>query len=213
MLKLNNLCFSYTPGKPVLQDLCLELADGELLAVMGPSGCGKSTLLNLIAGLLKPTSGALESDSRRTSYVFQEPRLFPWLTVEQNLRAVLPQKTDAADSAAANAASIADALALVELPEAGRLYPSELSGGMKTRISLARAVVYGGDLMLLDEPFAALNEELRADLLRRLKARLKEKGTSAILVTHQREDAEAFADRIFRLPPQLPPPPGAALRE
>ena len=71
MLKLNNLCFSYTPGKPVLQNLCLELADGELLAVMGPSGCGKSTLLNLIAGLLKPTSGTLESDSRRTSYVFQ----------------------------------------------------------------------------------------------------------------------------------------------
>ncbi len=210
MLKLNNLCFSYTPGKPVLQDLCLELADGELLAVMGPSGCGKSTLLNLIAGLLKPTSGALESDSRRTSYVFQEPRLFPWLTVEQNLRAVLPQKTDAADSAAANAASIADALALVELPEAGRLYPSELSGGMKTRISLARAVVYGGDLMLLDEPFAALNEELRADLLRRLKTRLKEKGTSAILVTHQREEAEAFADRIFRLSPTTAAPAGSS---
>lgn len=210
MLKLNNLCFSYTPGKPVLQDLCLELAEGELLAVMGPSGCGKSTLLNLIAGLLRPTSGTLESDSRRMSYVFQEPRLFPWLTVEQNLRAVLPHKADAADSAAANAASIADALALVELPDAGRLYPSELSGGMKTRISLARAVVYGGDLMLLDEPFAALNEELRADLLRRLKTRLKEKGTSAILVTHQREDAEAFADRIFRLPPATAAPAGSS---
>ena len=192
MLKLDRLCFSYTPGKPVLQDLCLELADGELLAVMGPSGCGKSTLLNLIAGLLRPTSGTLRSDSLRPAYVFQEPRLFPWLTVEQNLRAVLPPKADPA--------VIADALAQVELPDAGRLFPAALSGGMKTRVSLARALVYGGDLMLLDEPFAALNEELRTQLLHRLKARLKQTGSSAILVTHQREDAEAFADRIFRLP-------------
>lgn len=194
MLKLNNLCFSYTPGKPVLQNLQLELADGELLALMGPSGCGKSTLLNLIAGLLKPTAGELKTDSRLLAYVFQEPRLFPWLTVEQNLRAVLPPKADAA--------AIADALALVELPDVGKLYPAELSGGMKTRISLARAVVYGGDLMLLDEPFAALNEELRSRLLQRLKERLKAQGASAVLVTHQREDAVAFADRIVELHPQ-----------
>ena len=188
--------FSVT-AEAAAQDAFRSSFQFSLFPPLGTNGqyAGKYTngaSVNLIAGLLRPTSGTLRSDSLRPAYVFQEPRLFPWLTVEQNLRAVLPPKADPA--------VIADALALVELPDAGRLFPAALSGGMKTRVSLARALVYGGDLMLLDEPFAALNEELRTQLLHRLKARLKQTGSSAILVTHQREDAEAFADRIKILP-------------
>lgn len=193
MLKLSQVSFSYNRTQPVLRDLDLELRPGELLAVMGPSGCGKSTLLHLIAGLLKPTAGELRSDFQQVCCVFQEPRLFPWFTVEQNIRAVLPHK--------ASSAVIAEALELVELPDAGRLYPSELSGGMKSRASLARALAYGGDLMLLDEPFASLNEDLRQQLTRKIRERLTKTGAAAILVTHHRQDAQAFSDRLLELSP------------
>ncbi len=191
MLTIQQLSFSYTPDKPILRNLDLTLAKGELLAIMGPSGCGKTTLLHLIAGTLRPTSGLLASQHTRLAYVFQEPRLFPWLTVEENLRAILPKKTPPA--------GIQEALAFVDLQDCAKLYPSELSGGMRMRLSLARALAYGGDLLLLDEPFAALDRELKDSLLPRLRQHLKENEISAILVTHQAEDAALFADRCLTL--------------
>lgn len=191
MLKLQNISFSYGKKK-VFDNLSLSLNDGEILAVMGPSGCGKSTLLNLIAGLRKPIDGKIETDAVRISYAFQEPRLFPWLTVTQNLAAVLPEKENA-DS------KIANALATVGLSDSAYLYPAELSGGMKSRASLARTLAYGGELFLLDEPFAALNEELRKDLCTTLRQEFKARGASAILVTHQLSDAQALADRILTI--------------
>lgn len=191
MLEFQNVCFSYGK-KSVLTDLSFTLADGEILAVMGESGCGKSTLLQLVAGFLKPKSGSIVNHANKISYAFQEPRLFPWLTVAENLRAVLTDK-DGADQ------RIKDALEAVSLAEAAGLYPDELSGGMKSRASLARALAYGGDLYLLDEPFAALNDELRAELLVKLRERIKQSGASAILVTHQKTDAEWMADKILML--------------
>ena len=191
MLEFQNVCFAYGK-KQVLTDLSFTLSDGEILAVMGESGCGKSTLLQLVAGFLKPKSGIILNQACKISYAFQEPRLFPWLTVTENLRAVLSDK-DTADS------RIADALDAVSLSDAAHLYPDELSGGMKCRASLARALAYGGDLYLLDEPFAALNEELRAELSIKLRERIRQSGASAILVTHQRADAELMADRILML--------------
>lgn len=191
MLEFQNVCFAYGK-KQVLTDLSFILSDGEILAVMGESGCGKSTLLQLVAGFLKPKSGIILNQACKISYAFQEPRLFPWLTVTENLRAVLSDK-DTADS------RIADALDAVSLSDAAHLYPDELSGGMKSRVSLARALAYGGDLYLLDEPFAALNEELRAELSIKLRERIRQSGASAILVTHQRADAELMADRILAL--------------
>ena len=193
MLKLEQLFFSYTPEKAVLQNVSLVLAPGELLAVMGASGCGKSTLLNLIAGLLRPTAGILQNTFEKVAYVFQEPSLFPWLTVDQNIRAILPRKTEKNSATA----TVQEVLELVELSGEGSKYPSELSGGMKSRVTLARALAYGGDLMLLDEPFSALNEDLKARLIPRLRQRLKASNTAAILVTHQREDAVMFSDRIL----------------
>ena len=191
MLEFQNVCFAYGK-KQVLTDLSFTLSDGEILAVMGESGCGKSTLLQLVAGFLKPKSGIILNQACKISYAFQEPRLFPWLTVTENLRAVLSDK-DTADS------RIADALDAVSLSDAAHLYPDELSGGMKSRASLARALAYGGDLYLLDEPFAALNEELRAELSIKIRERIRQSGASAILVTHQRVDAELMADRILAL--------------
>lgn len=191
MLEFQNVCFAYGK-KLVLTALSFTLSDGEILAVMGESGCGKSTLLQLVAGFLKPKSGIILNQACKISYAFQEPRLFPWLTVTENLRAVLSDK-DKADS------RIADALNAVSLSDAAHLYPDELSGGMKSRASLARALAYGGDLYLLDEPFAALNEELRAELSIKLRERIRQSGAAAILVTHQRADAELMADRILAL--------------
>lgn len=191
MLEFQSVCFSYEK-KPVLTDLSFTLADGEILAVMGESGCGKSTLLQLAAGFLKPKSGSIVNQSKRISYAFQEPRLFPWLTVSENLGAVLTDKETANSR-------ITEALDAVSLSDAANLYPDELSGGMKSRASLARALAYGGDLYLLDEPFAALNEELRAELAIKLRERIRQSGASAILVTHQRTDAEWMADRILTL--------------
>jgi NitT/TauT family transport system ATP-binding protein len=191
MLEFQNVYFAYDK-KQVFTDLSFTLANGEILAVMGESGCGKSTLLQLVAGFLKPKKGIIVNEACKISYAFQEPRLFPWLTVSENLRAVLSDK-DTADS------RIAEALDAVSLSDAANLYPDELSGGMKSRASLARALAYGGDLYLLDEPFAALNEELRAELSATIRERIKQSGASAILVTHQRADAELMADRVLYL--------------
>ena len=188
MLKFNNVSFSYDQ-KAVLTELSFSLARGEILALMGPSGQGKTTLLNLAAGLSKPTAGEIVSNAEKISYSFQDARLFPWLTVAENLQAVLPRGD--------HSALIAEVLALVELTDCVRLYPDELSGGMRTRVSLARALAYGGDLLLLDEPFAALDEELRARLAPKLREWCKSRGLSVILVTHQTDDAAAIADRVL----------------
>lgn len=194
MLTVTDLHFSYGK-KEVLQGLNLSLQSGEILAVMGPSGCGKSTLLQLIAGQLKPSSGTIQCSAKRIAYAFQEPRLFPWLTVKENLAAVLNSK----ESEEEKQEKILAALRNIELEDCLELYPEELSGGMKSRVSLARALVYEGDLVLLDEPFAALDEALRKRLGERLKAEIKARGASAILVTHQTEDAAQLADRILTL--------------
>ena len=131
MLKIHELSFSYGK-KQVLRDLSLEVAPGEIVAIMGASGCGKSTLLQLIAGLLKPDSGRIESDAKRISYAFQEPRLFPWLTVKENLEAVLPRTLENRENA------ILRALEAVELADSADLYPDALSGGTGKGVGIWR---------------------------------------------------------------------------
>lgn len=191
MLEFRNVSFSYE-NKQVLDRFSFELADGEIMALMGPSGCGKTTALRLAAGLERPNCGVILSSHEKISYAFQEPRLLPWLTVEQNLRAVLTDET-------ADQKRINETLSLMGLDGCARLYPNELSGGMKSRVSLARSLLYGGDLYLFDEPFAALDETLRLSLCTLLREQLKNSGASAIFVTHQSADAAAMADRIFNM--------------
>lgn len=194
MICLDNVAFSYGE-KRVLDGFSLTAQSGELLAVMGPSGCGKSTLLHLLAGLRAPQGGTLTVDERLPVYVFQEPRLFPWLTVTENILAVLPK--------GAPEDGIADSLALVGLSAEGSALPSSLSGGMKSRASLARALAYGtavgSSLYLLDEPFSALDEPLRKSLCSALKDRFRASGATALLVTHDPDEAAAFADRVVRM--------------
>ena len=189
MLKFQNVSFSYEKGKKILSDFSFELRSGEILAIMGESGCGKSTVLNLSAGLLKAQSGNIVSQAKKISYVFQDPRLFPWLTVVENIKAV----SDLPDS------EIIKILDEMNLSDARDKYPNELSGGMKSRVSLARALAYGGDLYLLDEPFAALDEELREKLAVFLRNKIKADGASALFVTHQRCDADIMADRVLEM--------------
>ena len=193
MLKMTNVTFAFDK-KNIINDFSMELNKGEILAVMGTSGCGKTTLLGLMAGLLKPQEGEIENSFEKISYVFQEPRLFPWLTVKENLLAVMDDKDEN------TLKTVTECLALVGLEDALDKYPNELSGGMKSRVSLARALAFGGDLFLLDEPFAALDEDLRISLAGKVKEYLRANGTSAILVTHNREDAEKIADRTLIFP-------------
>ena len=193
MLHIRKLSFSYE-RKAVLDDFSLSVKQGEIVAVMGPSGCGKSTLLNLIAGLKKPNAGTVECNAKRISYAFQEARLFPWMTVEENLLAVLSKQDEDASE------RIENALSIVSLSDAKKLFPTELSGGMKSRASLARALVYGGDLFLLDEPFSALDEQLRTSLATTLRKEFQKRGATAIIVTHSLAEAESMADRIITLP-------------
>ena len=190
MIEFQNVTFSYGNQK-ILEDFSFALPKGKIFAVMGKSGCGKTTLLQLAAGLLKPNSGRIISQATKISYAFQEPRLFPWLTVAQNIGAVL--------NTSPTPEEMQRLLSAVELEECGELYPHQLSGGMKSRVALARALAYYGDLFLLDEPFSALNEELCATLATRLRQHLQERNASAILVTHRPADAEALADQILEL--------------
>lgn len=192
MLKITDLTFAFGK-KTVLENFSLELNRGEILAIMAPSGYGKTTLLSLIAGLIKPQKGIIENNFQKVSYVFQEPRLFPWLTVKENLLAVMNEKDENAEKAVMNC------LELVGLADSCDKYPNELSGGMKSRASLARGLTFGGDIFLLDEPFAALDEDLRRTLAQKIKEYLHANGASAILVTHSKEDAENIADRILTL--------------
>lgn len=193
MLKMTNITFSF--DKNIIFDkFSMELKKGEVVAIMGPSGCGKTTLLGLVSGLLKPQKGEIENAFEKVAYVFQESRLFPWLTVKENLLAVMNESNENALQ------TVTECLSLVELENAADKYPKELSGGMKSRVSLARALAFGGDIFLLDEPFAALDKDLRNVLAIRIKGYLRERNASAILVTHNREDAEQIADRILTLP-------------
>ena len=174
----------------VLDDLDLDVARGERLAILGASGCGKSTLLRCIAGLERPDAGTIVT-SGEIGVVFQEPRLFPWLDVARNVG------FGARD--AHERARVADVLGLVGLANAAKRLPKELSGGMAQRAALARALVRDPSLLLLDEPFAALDALRRIELRTAVREILEFTRASAILVTHDVEDALALADRVIVL--------------
>jgi ABC-type nitrate/sulfonate/bicarbonate transport system ATPase subunit len=175
----------------VLGELSIAVARGELAAIVGPSGCGKTTLLRIIVGLDRDFEGSVRLPSHgRLGVVFQEPRLLPWRTVEQNVRLAAPAASDAALSAL---------FATLGLGEHLRHYPGELSLGLARRVALARAFAVEPELLVLDEPFvsldAALAERLRAELIELVSRR----PVTTLLVTHGIEEATALADRVFLL--------------
>ncbi|WP_345076411.1 ABC transporter ATP-binding protein [Brachybacterium paraconglomeratum] len=186
----------------VLREVDVELGSGEIVAVVGPSGCGKSTLLRLIAGLDRPSSGviriggtALTGTDPRTAVAFQEPRLLPWRTLEKNVALGLPRGT----GKRAGRERVRELLTLVGLEHAADQRPREVSGGMAQRASLARALARSPEVLLLDEPFGALDALTRLrmqDLLLEIHAA---EPTTVLVVTHDVEEALYLADRVLLL--------------
>ncbi len=189
MFKANNICVSLG-GKQILKDFSFFCEDIGCTALMGASGIGKTTFLRVISGLIKPDSGNMESTFERVSVKFQEPRLFEWLTVKENVVAVLHDKQNAQEIAA-------KWLLAVGLAEDANKFPVELSGGMAQRAALARALAYGGDLLLLDEPFSAVDNNTKALLLDLIRDYAKEH--AVVLVTHSAEEAKQLNARIVQL--------------
>ena len=188
MLELNNISVRFD-GKSVLSGCSLSLGDGERLALMGPSGCGKTTLLRVALSLQPLDTGSVSGDPGRTAAVFQEPRLLPWRTAAENVNVVLSDTPDTMPEALSM-------LERVELSDAGEKYPSELSGGMQQRVSIARALAFRPDLLVLDEPFRGLDDELRGRMISLLNTSLQ--SVSLLLVTHSEEEAKTLGCRVLR---------------
>lgn len=178
----------------VLHDIDLVVHRGEVLALVGPSGCGKTTLLNLCSGWLEPTSGAVERPERLRT-IFQQDGLFPWLTVYDNILLGLRHVGDAGE----RRRRVRDLADLIGLSGFEAAYPHQLSGGMRQRVELARAV--GGDtpLLLLDEPFSALDYLTRLKMREELARILQELSRTVVFVTHDIEEAAQLADRVLVL--------------
>ena len=185
----------FANGVRALEGTSLDIEAGEFLSVLGPSGCGKSTLLRLIAGLAQPTTGAIEWPSGRPDlgFVFQEPTLMPWTTALANV--ALPLKL-AGVARSEREARAAEALGHVGLAGFERSYPRELSGGMKMRVSIARALVTEPKLLLMDEPFAALDEITRRRLNTDLLDLWQRTRFTAVFVTHSVFESVFLSQRI-----------------
>jgi NitT/TauT family transport system ATP-binding protein len=192
------------PGKtPVhaLGPLDLELAPGEFFAVVGPSGCGKSTLLDVMAGLASPSAGEVLFENRNVKgqvpdgigVVFQEDASFPWLTVHDNIAFGL-RRTGA--PAAEVAAQVGYAIEFMGLKEFAQAYPAQLSGGMRQRVCIARTLVLKPRLILLDEPFGALDQQTRLLMGDELLRLWRETGATILLITHSLDEAAMLADRV-----------------
>ena len=201
-VRLRGVAKVYDNGVTALGPLDLDVASGEFVSLLGPSGCGKSTALRLIAGLGTPSSGTVTVSHRMGAapgrhsigFVFQEPTLMPWARVRENVR--LPLKLAHAPAAEADG-RVSEALAQVGLAEFADAYPRELSGGMKMRVSLARALVTDPDILLMDEPFAALDEITRFRLNNDLLALWRDLHKTVIFVTHSVFESVYLSQRVI----------------
>ena len=180
-------------------EVSLECAEGSFTALVGPSGCGKTTLLRLMGGLDHADRGTVTRESMRTSFCFQEPRLLPWRTTIENV--ALPLEL-AGVPRAQRIERANDALEQVQLSDAAQRFPHQLSGGMMMRASLARALVSRPQLLLLDEPFAALDEVTRYELDAQLRALWESQRFTAVIVTHSIPEAVFLAQRVLVFTPR-----------
>jgi NitT/TauT family transport system ATP-binding protein len=185
---------TFAGGLTAVERLDLSISPGQFVALLGPSGCGKSTILRMIAGLDRPDAGSIETDGGRSSiaYVFQDAHLLPWRSVLRNVALPLELKGVAKPN---RIAAAREAISQVGLSEFESRYPAQLSGGMRMRVSLARALVTNPDLLLLDEPFAALDEITRGQLDLQLRQLWRVRGMTVIFVTHSITEAAFLAER------------------
>lgn len=208
-LTLRNLRKQY-PGTAALDGVDLDIASGELVALLGPSGSGKTTLLRIIAGLLSPDAGEVrfgDRDATRLSlrernvgFVFQHYALFRHMTVAENIAFGLSSRPRAKrPDKATIARRVEELLQLIQLPGYGRRHPEQLSGGQKQRIALARALAIDPSVLLLDEPFGALDAKVRVELRRWLRRLHDQTGQTTVFVTHDQEEALELADRVVVL--------------
>ncbi len=198
IVALRDVGKTFPSGTVALAGLDLDVREGEFLSLLGPSGCGKSTALRIVAGLTEPTQGAVEwtaaaKTENRLGFVFQEPTLMPWADVANNVLLPLKLKGVAAEQASKR---VAAALERVALQKFGTAYPRELSGGMRMRVSIARALVTEPALLLMDEPFAALDEITRFKLNNDLLQVWQALRTTVVFVTHSVFESVYLSSRI-----------------
>ncbi len=183
----------------VFRELSLDISGSGITAILGPSGCGKTTLLHVVAGLLQPDRGSVTGlEGKRVSYLFQEPRLLPWKTVWGNLEVVLQELLEPHE----RRARINRFLGIVELLPFRDAYPHELSGGMRQRVAIARAFAFPGELLLMDEPFQALDLALKLSLVREFERLWLAEPRLSVFVTHDVHEALVLGDDILVFSPR-----------
>jgi NitT/TauT family transport system ATP-binding protein len=203
---VSKLFASATGNVAALKDVNLSISANQFVSFVGPSGCGKSTLLNIIAGLLPPSSGKVYLDtaevlgpSRKVGFMFQAPVLLPWRTVERNV--LLPAEVFRTDKATATARA-RSAIELVGLQDFARSYPRELSGGMQQRVALARVLAYEPEIVLMDEPFGALDEFTREAMNLELLRITDAAKMTVAFVTHNVSEAVFLSDKVVVMTPR-----------
>ncbi len=192
-LVLDNVSHSYGTTS-VLQTLNLQVKNGEVVVLVGPSGCGKTTILNLLSGHIQPTTGVVKRTGNIRT-VYQHDGLFPWLTVEENIAMGLRSVSDAAQREKEKQ----DLVELIHLQGFENHYPHQLSGGMRQRVELARALAGQSDILLMDEPFSALDYQTRLRMRLELVRILEQRPRTVVFVTHDIEEAAQLADRVLVL--------------
>lgn len=205
-LKIRNVHHTYftkTSATTALSDISLDIKEGEFVSFLGPSGCGKTTLLSIIAGLLQPTEGLVTLEGRKTGlkdngigYMLQQDYLFPWKTIEENILLGLKLNDQLQKDKIDYTLTLLDEMGLKGVE---KQYPKELSGGMRQRVALVRTLATEPKLLMLDEPFSALDFQTKLRLEDRIFETLKAFQKTAILVTHDISEAIAMSDRIFLL--------------
>ncbi|QLL09902.1 ABC transporter ATP-binding protein [Mycobacterium vicinigordonae] len=193
-------------GTLAVDGITLAVRRGEFVCIVGTSGCGKSTLLSIIAGLDHPSTGRVDTRDHRVALMFQEPALFPWLTAAANIDLALRARNVPRTQ---RSARVAQLLATVGLSEFASKRPHQLSGGMRQRVALARALAQDADVLLMDEPFGALDALTRDRLHEELERIVEERGLTVVFVTHNVREAVRLADRVIVLSPR----PGRIVEE
>lgn len=203
-LAVDNITFRYPGGASVFSHFSFHARQGEFVVLLGPSGCGKSTLLNLLAGFTEPERGAVRIGGERTTpenhrlgYVFQQPQLFGWLTALENVRFGL--RMQRREDVASQRRRAMTYLQRVGLVHAAHQLPHQMSGGMQQRVSLARALALEPDVLLMDEPFAALDAITRGDMNEETLRLWSAIGQTTVFITHDIEEAVFLADRVIVL--------------
>ena len=220
VLQADNILLDYLQNdgsrKQILTDFSMQVRAGEILAVLGPSGVGKSSLLRVLAGLKQPSCGQIRVHNKlvtsphpRLAFMFQDPCLLPWLNLEANVAFGLDFRSQPKLDRSERRQRVQDAIAEVRLSEAHRAFPRELSGGMAQRVALARSLARRPEILLLDEPFSALDEVIRSEMQQLLLEVCHRHHTAVVMITHDIDEALLLADRVLLLGGT----PGTLLRE